>query len=764
VQEIIKVKRMAKQISLFQLVPYILIGLGLVGMAVQGGMFPPASVISVSSVNIDAQGAQIGDYVNNDYRKLTNGYWVISLTVNSYQSIYSIKFGPQNVTGATLNGQKVIANRVVQFNIDPLTPYLLTDLVKKTNVPYTPSASGFQITTFPVFIDAPQQGQNPIQVDPSLVNYFVPKQLSFATVHIPFKIDVLVAGGQAGSVTTDKQGTGTQTFSISPSGNADAYQIQTAYGTAVLNFLGYLSSPITLPYGLDRLTFLPYGTTKSLTDSTGQKYLVILDAENRIIYAPGKSDCYGYYFFRGTTSWTSVANNLAGFPVGLTSAPGWGYTEARSISGVAWYSLWPLKANLTGVDPVGGYYYTLQPGWFGDYIKQVTNPRKGLLDWLVDVDPNKVIDNWPMMQNVAYFQSWQVKNPDANNPQFYAQLPENIFTPVITIRIPFEMADTLVYSPKITTFRIDSVDLSASSLRAGEEGTLKVKITNTGNVRGTANIKVVPDANLNAFPLANQLTLDPNQQGEVTFLIRTGSISSDVASTGKVEVYNMDGVLTDSRSFSILLKPLLSRMYISAIQLEPNRLGPGESAKLTVKVTNQGGGGSARATVKIVTDNFLVAGVKEKSADISPGVEHPFEFSLTAGTVAGVSNLKVELYDQDGRLLESQSISVVITTEPPIIPPVDGHVIVDWWVWLLLGGVGIAAISVGAYLKMNSLVWLGFGLIVGAVIGYIAQPILLSSIQLFGYTIPISGIMVAAGLAMLILPSKTFKQILRVKR
>jgi len=736
---------MAKQSSIVQFAAILMITIGLAGFVAQSQISQPASIISVSSISMDATGAQIGDYVNNDYRKLSGGYWAITLSVNSYQSVYAIKFGPQNVTGVTLNGQKVIANRVVQFNIDPQDPYLLMNLVNYyQGVQFTPSASGQQvISSWPPIT---------VTTDPSLVKYLIPQKLSLATIHCPFKIDVLVAGGQVGTTSQDPQATGTSSWTLSPSGGMDAYQIPTAYGTAVLQFHGYLSSPVTLPFGLDRLSYFPYDTVNSITDSAGKKYLVVLDAEDKVLTG------YRQYWFKGLTTSTTVYGSLTGMPQNLLNAPGWAYTEFHSVSLSTNYLLYPLKANITGREP-GGSYYTLNPGWLGDYIKQVSNPRSGLLDWLVDQNPSNVVN---MM---AYFQSWTVENPDGNNARLNAKLPQGIFTPVITILIPFDMADTLVYSPKVTTFRIDSVS-NPTELRAGGEATLTVKVTNTGNTRGTGNIKVIPDANLNVYPLASQVTLDPNTQGSVDFLIRTGSIKADVTSAGKVEVYNAMGVLCDSKSFSILLKPLLSRLYISGMVLDPIRLSPGGSAKLTVKVTNQGGGGSARGTVKIVTDNFLTAPIKEKSADIASGVEYPFEFSLSAGTATGVSSLRVELYDQDGKLLESQTLSVVVSSDPPSVPPVGGgNLIADWWIWAALGLTGVGAIAVGLYMKMKPIIPLGFGLIITAIVGYVAQPILLSSITAFGLQIPVSLILAGTGLVVLLLSSVKVKiPKVRVKR
>jgi hypothetical protein len=700
----------------------------------------PASVISVSSINIDAQGASIGDYVSNDYRKLSGGYWVISLTINSYQSVYAIKFGPQNVTGVTLNGQKVITNQVVEFDITPQVPYLTMALTKTPagGAAFTPSASGFQIVTATIVAGDPDSGQNDITASPSFVNYLAPRALSSATVHVPFEIDAYVAGGLSGWAIGDKQTNGTSSWTINPVGNADAYQITTNYGTAVVNFLGYLSGPITLPYGLDRLTFLPYDTTKSITDSAGSRYFVVLDAGDKI--ASG----YQSYFYRGLTSSTSAYNNLAGVPIDATNTPGWAYSEFRTISGLTWYSMWPLKANVTGTNP-GGYYYTLNPGWFGDYIKQVTNSRMGLLDWLYTQNPNSVIGS----MTPDPFQSWKVTNPDGNNPQLHAEIPQNMFTPVITIRIPFDMADTLVYSPKITTFKIDSITLNPTTIRAGQTSTLTVKVTNTGNVKGTATVKVIPDSNHNVFPLLNTITLDPGGSGSLDFAVSVGSITSDVTSFGSVEVYNMDGVLCDSKSYSILLKPQLGRIYISAITLNPLKLLPGGTATLVVKVANQGGS-SVSGKVKIVTDSFLSAPTKEKTASIGPGLECSFSFTVTAGTSAGISNLKIELYDQDGKLLEGQTLYVTISGDNP--PPPPPPPVMDKTVWILLGLAGVLAIAIGLYIKSPAtgiLLMAGLGLIVTAIVGYFLSDFLVSQVTVFGYALPVWQLLI--GLALLVL-------------
>jgi len=718
-----------------RLIPLLLVGILIIGVF-SVYVSRPASVISVSSINIDTQGASIGDYVSNDYRKLSGGYWVISLTINSYQSVYAIKFGPQNVTGVTLNGQKVITNQVIEFDITPQIPYLTMALTKTPpgGVAFTPSASGVEITT-----TDPQHSSN-ITAAPSFVNYLAPKALSSATVHVPFEIDTYVAGGLSGLVTGDKQTNGTSSWTISPVGNADTYQIKTTYGTAVVNFLGYLSGPITLPYGLDRLTFLPYDTTRSITDSAGNKYFVVLDAGDKI--ASG----YQSYFYKGITSVPYLYNSLStvGFPTELTTAPGWALSEYRTISSLKWYSFWPLKANVTGTDP-GGSYYTLNPGWFGDYVKQTTNSRLGLLDWLYTQNPNSVIGS----MTPDPFQSWKVTNPDGNNPQLHAEIPQNMFTPVITIRIPFDMADTLVYSPKITTFKIDSITLNPTTIRAGQTSTLTVKVTNTGNVKGTATVKVIPDSNHNVFPLSNTITLDPGGSGSLDFAVSVGSITSDVTSFGSVEVYNMDGVLCDSKSYSILLKPQLGRIYISAITLNPLRLLPGETATLVVKVANQGGS-SVSGKVKIVTDSFLSAPTKEKTASIGPGLEYSFSFTVTAGTSAGISNLKIELYDQDGKLLEGQTLYVTISGDNP--PPPPPPPVMDKTVWILLGLAGVLAIAIGLYIKSPAtgiLLMAGLGLIVTAIVGYFLSDFLVSQVTVFGYALPVWQLLI--GLALLVL-------------
>ena len=629
-------------------------------------VFIPANIISVSSINLDTKGASIGDYVNNDYRKLSGGYWAITLTINSYQSVYAIKFGPENVTGVTFNGQKVITNRVVQFNIDPQIPYLEMALTSppQGGIQFAPSATGWEMYDFKW--DKLDVLSHQITTNPAFVNYFYPKPLSPAIVHCPFNIDVLVAGGLAGSTSQDKTASGTQSWTISPVGNLDSYPIQTSYGTATVQFDGYLASPVQLPWGLDRLTYIPlnqagsgYVLPVAMTDSAGNKYLVMLDVGDKIPYTATNLNCYGRYLYCGTTSSQLVYGFNAG-PLSLQNAPGWAMSQAWYIVGTGASSFWPLQANLTA----GGSseeQYTVPRGFLGDFIRQEINSRMGLLEWLTSTYSYNVVNGWPQ-NGLSYFPSWKIDNSDANNPKLNAQLPQNIFTPQITLLIPMDMADTLVYSPKVTKFRIDSVDLPAN-MNAGDQVSLTVKITNTGNTRGTANVKVITDSNLNVLPLTNQLTLDPNQQGSVSFVMSVGSISTQVTSYDKVEVWNTNipPELCDSRSFSIVLNPMLSHIYTSGIDC-PSKIKPGDSATLTVKVTNQGGS-AATGTVKITTDSFLTMASKSKTASINPGQELPFAFPFTAGNSLGVSTLKVELYDQNGNLLESHPLQVTVASE-----------------------------------------------------------------------------------------------------
>jgi len=190
--------------------------------------------------------------------------------------------------------------------------------------------------------------------------------------------------------------------------------------------------------------------------------------------------------------------------------------------------------------------------------------------------------------------------------------------------------------------------------------------------------------------------------------------------------------------------------------MEPVSLKPGESGMLYVSVTNQGGSTAVTGRVKIVTDNFLAVLVKEKSALIGLGKEITFDFSITAGITSGVSTLRIELYDQDGILIESRALQVTISSLPPSIPPpilTPKKLLVDWWVWLLLGLVGVAAVVAGLWIRApvtDTLLPLGFGLIIFAVGGYALQEVLLTTVSFFGIDLVVWQIFLVSGILLVV--------------
>ncbi|MDD5700810.1 MAG: CARDB domain-containing protein [Dehalococcoidales bacterium] len=207
-----------------------------------------------------------------------------------------------------------------------------------------------------------------------------------------------------------------------------------------------------------------------------------------------------------------------------------------------------------------------------------------------------------------------------------------------------------VTAPVPAAFVVSDLAITPAKVEIGQEATVKVNVTNIGDVEGTYTVTLKID---DAVLSTREVTLAGHASQEVSF-----TLSRDAAGTYGISVDGLSGTIVVG---------MPAQFVVSDLQITPTEADIGEEVNITALVTNTG--------------NF--AGKYRVALKINDVVEKTWEVSLEAGASEQVSFTTTK--DIDGTYavtIDGLSGTFVVKLEPT---PTN---------WLLIGGVIVVGLII----------------------------------------------------------------------
>jgi len=699
--------------SIFKLIAsLIIIAIILMGSHYIIPYLPIASVIGgVSVLPATDSGLVLQDTSQANWKRVTNGYLVIPVTVNQLDKMWAIKIDQDtlNSLGGIQNLQNAKILNSIEIDIEPLTPKVYWGVDKIIGYVVCNSAKG----QYAIDAKADWQGKvtfttKDIVTAPLTINYYRITSPAYATLETPFRVTVKIDGQSVSSQTLNKN---IKSYDYFPVDNSQVFEIDVGTGKIKIERLGVLTSNQYLPSDIAQYVFLPYSYSgKEVTDKLGNSYLVYKDIQAHLKE-------YEQYWFGSdldsSDDW-QTATDLNGTQF---TKPGW---KIQHLT----YDYLGSHLDQWGASPLQPSLMQDQQGafgrdnhWFfgiiGPEVNSYYRIRDGysFLKWLdVNYGMMRLNVRDKLQATFGNLLNWYIDNPNSDSPKFVAELSPTMYTNYIAIKIPLTVANVVVYQEplKITNFQIvsPSDNFDFGKVKAGEETRLDVTVKNTGNQRGTAIVRVSSDK-LFVSPSSNSITLDPGQTGTVSFMLRTGSVTTEATyKTIKIELYSEGGATALQTIWgSATLEPRTSLIYISSATLDPPEIPPNSFSKLKVSVLSQGGGGTSSCTVKLAISSgpFSVTPLVS-SLTLNPGEEKSIEGIVSTTATEGNGILSVTLYDSNGKQIDQTSVQLKIQYN---YKPLDFTI---YYVILII--CGAVLIIAGLWYRIDVMAIAGVGLFV----------------------------------------------------
>lgn len=364
------------------------------GVLLLSSPFTGLTIISISSITVDPQGYEVGG-------QWTGSFWNIVATVSQSDSLAGVIL-PEGQEGS-VNTDGVLktlkTGAKIEIKIDPQQPYLYRGLTEKT-VKIAPKATGGGLT-----------------VDDAWMDYYA--WSGGWQIYTPYLVTVYKDGVQVGSAQLDNKGLDTTQI------------INTNEGTIRIEHLGSLLNNYMSPSFPSEICIVKGATniyySKIYDWSTIQS---LVDSKTELM---GQFDDYWYGSSRTTVNSVVVANNpptYLGGVLGNTFLPskygGWGGSDyggqATPVKPVV------LSTQLSAL-PLDERSFGSATQWLED-TKRVTNWASTIFQSFTSVDFVK--DSTGKVSALKMFIPWSG----------YA-------TPMVSIRVPTELADTWVDQPPI---------------------------------------------------------------------------------------------------------------------------------------------------------------------------------------------------------------------------------------------------------------------------------------------------------------------------
>lgn len=417
----------------------------------------PNTTLSISSINVDPQGTVVGD----EYR---GSFWNILVYVNANDQLAGVVL-PEGQTGS-VNYQGAMkaleTGAKVEVKIDPGTPYMIRSVVQNSKL-VAPAATGAGST-----------------VDARYLTYYSWGESTWR-IYTPFTVSIYKDGSLVGQKTLNMEG-------------ENAVQtVSTSEGNVRIENLGILGG-----------SYQSYSTPSQIAILGGSHVYDWTQIQS--VVSGSTSQFANYWYGNSRNSNGQAYNPTVVFGVSTTTA----YQPSK-------YGGWSGSDSGTNVKPI-------RPVIFSSEKSNLPSEERSFYCVTEYIEQNKGISNLASSlfstrstgNTGSLFQKAEFVTDTNGQTALKLEIPWGAFgTPLVSIRVPTELADTWVEQPIVT----GNIDLSAAWVSTGStiadlygSSRVAVTVTNTGTVTGSARLTIASgNSKLSITPLEMTVNnLEPN--------------------------------------------------------------------------------------------------------------------------------------------------------------------------------------------------------------------------------------------------------------
>lgn len=487
----------------------VLISIILVGAGYACGLFNGIlglTVLSISSINVDPQGYAVG-------QEWTGSFWNMLVSVQANDAVAGVIL-PKDQTGTvTVNGiQTALKTQAkIEIRIDPGQPYLIRNLVEKT-VMVTPdtgrtwASNPFRYPCGESFTEA--------KANALWLNYYGWSEPSWR-IYTPFTVTIYKDGVQVGSSTLNTIGKG------------EVQTINTGEGSLRIENLGILGGNYLAPNTPAQLCL--FKGYPNMYDLAQVSNLISYDqgatydiASTVKVIRPG-CNAYSTYWY-GTTRWITP-DNPAAFH---------GANEALDVNS---YGGWKDASDFLTYrrDPIAPV--------IGSSDKSSLPTEKRNFMSLTEYIQSKGVANLAGMFQGTYDSESLVTDSNGITAMKLA-IPWGAYgTPMVSIRVPTELADTWVDRPPVSNVQPTGhweatgtkyVDISGSQR-------LYVDLKQSSTVLSSTNVRIsCGNSKVGLYPLEQTVSLNPQETRSIIFTATNLGVETQVTNVPiKIECFEM---------------------------------------------------------------------------------------------------------------------------------------------------------------------------------------------------------------------------------
>ena len=439
--------------------------------------FNPDTTLSISQIFVDPQGYPVGD----EYK---GSFWNILVYVNANDELAGAIL-PKDQTGSVTYAGAIQALKTgakVEIKINPEQPYIVRSLQEKTREVVPPVGQTY-VSRF-----SPSDRGESFDKSASGIDLHFYDWSGAWRIYTPFTVTVFKDGQQIGQPIT---------LNMEGSGNT-VQNVPTPEGNIRIENLGSLTNQYIKPDMPTQIAiFKGYGNIYDLTQITNiiqynqgasyQNYPM----DSRLSTVSGISNTFCAYWYGSNFVWTSNKQ-----PVGIKSYG----TQPSTMIDSGSYGGWQSADD--------SYYFRRNPvsPAIGSSDKaNLPSDKQQSFKSLIEFIESKGIQNLALTtfdtkaagHSSAVWQKASFVTDTNGQTALRLDIPWNAFgTPLVSIRVPTELADTWIERPIVT-----SVDVSATWLSTGTKycnlmgaNRIAVTVTNKASVTGSTHL-VITSAN-----------------------------------------------------------------------------------------------------------------------------------------------------------------------------------------------------------------------------------------------------------------------------
>lgn len=432
------------------------------------------TTISISSINVEPQGAPVG----NEWH---GSYWNILVYINANDDLKGVIL-PEGQTGSVTYQGAVKALETgakIEIKIDPQQPYLIRDIQEKSAT-VTPAAGQTYVSRYSPADRGEELNDASRRIDALTLRYYDWAEPTWR-IYTPFTVSIYKDGVLVGQQTLNVEGAN------------QVQSVSTSEGAVKIENLGILGGQYLSPNTPSQIAiFKGYPNIYDLTQITsiiqynqGASYSTY-PTDSRLGTVSGVSNTYYSYWFGTNWIWLGTKH-----PAGITS---YGTNPNTMVSSTG-YGGW-VSADDSGylrrtpVKPVIGSSdkSSLPSDKRGYYSLTEFIESKGIANLALSTFDTKASGNTGALWQKASFVT------DINGQTaFKLDIPWSAFgTPLVSIRVPTELADTWVEQPIVTQTEVSAVWQSTGTDKCDLYGSnrLVVTVTNKGTVMGSSHLTI----------------------------------------------------------------------------------------------------------------------------------------------------------------------------------------------------------------------------------------------------------------------------------